>query len=104
MLFRSGDVPGCNCASHGLLDGNRHGDLCPYGRGWTRAWIAENRKPWGHKVTISVYLEGEREPGEPVIPAAQAAAKVFEDAGCTVDFAGATVAPVAKKPWDQVAT
>lgn len=40
---RHGEVPGCNCASHGLLDGNRHGLGCPYGRGWTAAWIDENR-------------------------------------------------------------
>ena len=57
--------------------------------------------PWGHKVTLSIYLEGRPPTADEIATAAQKACDTFEVYGCTLDFAGAALEPVQDQPYDQ---
>lgn len=61
-------------------------------------------EPWGHKITISIYVAGTDKAR--VVRAAEVAAEESERAvGCWfsrgADFVGVSVSPAAEQPYDQ---
>lgn len=62
------------------------------------------KKPWGHRVLVSIYVEGELPASvgdHPVVAAAQAATLVLEARGANVYYSGASTGIVEEKPKDQ---
>ena len=58
-------------------------------------------EPWGHKITLTVYLEGRPADTEQIANAADAMCSTLEWFGLVVDFAGAATEEVAERPVDQ---
>jgi hypothetical protein len=58
----------------------------------------ESKAPWGHKVTVVIYVEGTQEDAGRV----QELVKVPRYPG--IDFVGASIETVEEQPKDQVAT
>lgn len=108
-----GQTPGCNCASHGLIDGTRHGLACPYGLAKLREYeesklkdeldaisgeLPEAPQAWGQKWVVYVYVEGA---GEGVT------GRLIEAVNGAVpeaEFIGMETVPVPVKPTDQGAS
>lgn len=56
-------------------------------------------EPWGHKLTITIYVEGDiREVGDSLFQASDAACDALEKGGATLDGAGVSVEAVEKRP------
>jgi hypothetical protein len=57
--------------------------------------------PWGHKLTITIYVEGKRPTSKAAIAATEAAHTVLDEHGCLVDFAGGEIDKVTVRPTEQ---
>jgi hypothetical protein len=58
-------------------------------------------KPWGHKITVSIYVEGEAPFGVARMAARGAERELTETYKPKIDFIGASIEPVAERPKDQ---
>lgn len=61
-------------------------------------------KPWGHKITISIYIEGETPPELPIMAARGAEQELAQTYAPTIDFIGVASEKVQEKPKDQGAS
>lgn len=61
-------------------------------------------EPWGHRIQISAYVEGELPPAvsdDPAVAAAEAATEALEEKGVKLYYVGVSVIPIAEEPKAQ---